>query len=220
MTHHHAATPAPTSTDRTARSCRRPPARGLWRTSGAGDMRSMCPRYETVVTRLFARCERTVKRIAPSGRCRYSEEPGPESGLAASVERAVREITETKSVRTKLNLEKVARQLAPDVEYNLLRIVREAVNNAVKHAEASQINVALRGTGDAIQITINDDGSGFSTEDAAAPGPGHYGIIGMKERASQIGATLDLVTQKGAGTTITLTLPAAASPARTLEFSK
>ncbi len=146
--------------------------------------------------------------------------PGPDSGLAASVERAVKEITETKLVRTKLSLDRTNRQLPPDVEYNLLRIVREAVNNAVKHSGADQIDVALRSSSDAIRITIKDDGSGFSRDDAASPGPGHYGIIGMKERASQIGAALDLVTQPGAGTTITLTLPAAGSPARTLELSK
>jgi signal transduction histidine kinase len=104
-------------------------------------------------------------------------------------------------------LEPVARKLPPEEEYQVLRIVREAVNNAVKHAGASLIEVSLQSKGGAIKITVKDDGSGFSRDDAASPGPGHYGIIGMKERASQIGADLDLVTQTGAGTAITLTLP-------------
>lgn len=145
---------------------------------------------------------------------------GPDSGLAASLERAVKEITETKSVRTKLSLERPSRQLPPDIEYNLLRIVREAVANAVKHSGANQIEVTLRSSSDAIRITIKDDGSGFSREDAAAPGPGHYGIIGMKERASQIGAVLDLTTDPGSGTTVTLVLPATSAPLRALELSK
>lgn len=146
--------------------------------------------------------------------------PAHEAGLAGAVSRAVREITETKNVRTLLKLDRVNRELSPDVEYNLLRIVREAVNNAVKHAGAHVIEVALRSTRDAIIVSVKDDGSGFSAEDAAAPGPGHYGIIGMKERASQIGAVLDLVTEPGAGTTITLTLPAHATAGRPLELSK
>lgn len=129
------------------------------------------------------------------------------SGLAAALDRAVREITETKPVQTKLNLAGISRQLAPETEYQVLRIVREAVNNAVKHAQANHIEVTLEPRPGAVAITVKDDGSGFSRDDAANPGPGHYGIIGMKERASQIGATLDLVTQPGAGTAITLTLP-------------
>lgn len=129
------------------------------------------------------------------------------SGLAGALDRAVRELTETKSVQTKLNFGTVTRQLPPETEYQVLRIVREAVNNAVKHAAAHQIEVSLEARPGAVAITVKDDGSGFSRDDAASPGPGHYGIIGMKERASQIGATLDLVTQPGAGTAITLTLP-------------
>jgi signal transduction histidine kinase len=129
------------------------------------------------------------------------------SGLASALERTVREITETKSIRTKMNLGSVSRELAPETEYQVLRIVREAVNNTVKHAGASQIEVSLESKPGAMAITVKDDGSGFPREDAASPGPGHYGIIGMKERASQIGGFLDLVTQPGAGTAITLTLP-------------
>jgi signal transduction histidine kinase/ligand-binding sensor domain-containing protein len=129
-----------------------------------------------------------------------------ESGFASALSRAVREITETKGLRTKLDLDKVTRDLPPEVEYQVLRIVREAVNNSVKHAGADEIAVSLRANPDALAITIRDDGCGFSSEETTA-GPGHYGIIGMKERASQVGATLDLVTKPGAGTAITLTLP-------------
>ena len=129
------------------------------------------------------------------------------SGLAAALDRAVRELTETKSVQTKLNLGSISRELPPETEYQVLRIVREAVNNAVKHSGADHIEVTLEPRAGAVAITVKDDGSGFSRDDAASPDPGHYGIIGMKERASQIGARLDLVTQPGAGTAITLTLP-------------
>jgi signal transduction histidine kinase len=144
--------------------------------------------------------------------------PVEQTGLAGAVSRAVREITETKAVRTHLDLEEVQRELAPEVEYNLLRIVREAVNNAIKHAGASVITVKLRATREALTVSVRDDGSGFSPERAA--GPGHYGIIGMKERAAQIGGQLELVTKPGEGTTITLTLPAHAAAGRTLELSQ
>jgi signal transduction histidine kinase len=142
---------------------------------------------------------------------------GKHGGLAASLRGAVRELTETKPLRVKLSLDEVATELQPEVEYNLLRIVREAVNNSVKHAGASEIEVKLRAASDALNISIRDDGSGFQPEDAAAPGPGHYGIIGMKERASKIGASLDLSTSEGKGTTITLRLPLSAPVGRPVE---
>jgi anti-sigma regulatory factor (Ser/Thr protein kinase) len=144
--------------------------------------------------------------------------PGPHSGLSAAVELAVREITETKHVRARLELETVTRSFAPEVEYNLLRIVREAVNNAVKHSGADTISVTLHNMPDALTLTIRDDGSGFD-RDHAAPGPGHYGLIGMKERASQIGATLEVNSHPGAGTTISVILPASVPAGRALELS-
>ncbi len=144
--------------------------------------------------------------------------PGPHSGLSAAVERAVREITETKQVRARLDLEKVTRTFAPEVEYNLLRILREAVNNAVKHSGADTISVTLHNKPDKLMLTIQDDGSGFD-RDHASPGPGHYGLIGMKERASQIGATLEVNSQPGEGTTISVILPASVPAGRALELS-
>jgi signal transduction histidine kinase len=138
--------------------------------------------------------------------------------LTAAVERAVREITETKHIRARLDLEMVTRSFAPEVEYNLLRILREAVNNAVKHSGADTISVTLHNMPDALTLTIRDDGSGFD-RDHAGPGPGHYGLIGMKERASQIGATLEVESQPGAGTTISVILPASVPAGRALELS-
>lgn len=145
---------------------------------------------------------------------------GPESGLVNSIRRSVREITETKPIRTKLQLENFNRELPPDVEYNLLRIVREAVNNSVKHSGAGLIEVTLESSPGMLVISVHDDGSGFSDDAAAAPGPGHYGLIGMKERASQIGAELEVVTKPGSGTTISVSLPVFTAAPQTLELSK
>ena len=69
-----------------------------------------------------------------------------ESGLAAAIGSAAREITDTKDVRLKLKLDRVPRKLPADVEYNLLRIASEAVSNSVKHSGARNIEVALEST--------------------------------------------------------------------------
>jgi signal transduction histidine kinase len=139
---------------------------------------------------------------------------GPHSGLAASIARAVREIAETKDVRLKLSLDPDVKSFPAEVEYNLLRIVSEAVNNSVKHSGANTIEVSLQSTPDAVHLSVKDDGTGFVRENGA--GSGHYGLIGMKERATQIGAELELKSEPGHGTTISVLLPAA----RALEMVK
>ncbi len=130
-----------------------------------------------------------------------------ESGLTAAIGAAAREITDTKDVRLRLKLEKVPRKLPAEVEYNLLRITSEAVSNSVKHSGARTIEVALESTPQALRLKVHDDGCGLG-KDGATLRPGHYGIIGMKERATQIGADLELLSEPGHGTTVSVLLPA------------
>jgi signal transduction histidine kinase len=136
---------------------------------------------------------------------------GPDSGLAAAIAQAAKQITEAKAVRLKLKLEKGPSELSPEVQYNLLRIASEAVNNSVKHSGAKTIEVVLKSTPEALRLSVKDDGSGFSRENGNVR-PGHYGLIGMKERAAQIGAQLDLRSEPGRGTVISVLLPSKATP--------
>jgi signal transduction histidine kinase/ligand-binding sensor domain-containing protein len=130
---------------------------------------------------------------------------GPRSGLAGALEDAAREIAGAKDVRLRFNLEQQLPALPAEVEYNLLRIAREAVTNAVKHSGARSIEIVLETYGDALNLKVKDDGLGFSRDTNG--GPGHYGLIGMKERAAQIGANIDLSSQPGSGTTVSVRLP-------------
>src|SRR6185436_16399596 len=99
------------------------------------------------------------------------------------------------------------RPLAVPVENNLLRIGQEALTNAVKHGQATHIEVFLRYQDDAFRLRVSDNGSGFDA--AVAPPIGHYGLVGMRERAAEMGAALDVRSTPGRGTVIevTLTLP-------------
>jgi signal transduction histidine kinase len=126
--------------------------------------------------------------------------------LGPAIAQAAKHITEAKNVRLKLKLDKGPSDLSPEVQYNLLRIASEAVNNAVKHSGAKTIEVTLTSTAEALQLSVRDDGSGFSRENGGMR-PGHYGLIGMKERAAQIGAELNLASEPGRGTTISVLLP-------------
>ena len=131
---------------------------------------------------------------------------GPDSGLAAAIAQAARQITEAKAIRVKLKLDKGSSELSPEVQYNLLRIASEAMNNSVKHSGAKVIEVVLESTKESLRLSVKDDGAGFSRENGNVR-PGHYGLIGMKERAAQIGAELNLASEPGRGTTVSVLLP-------------
>jgi signal transduction histidine kinase len=126
------------------------------------------------------------------------------SGLAAAVAQSARQLTETNNVRLKLNLADCPGDLPPDVEYNLLRIAQEAVLNAVKHSGARTLKVTLESTPHRLQLSVNDDGAGF--DDAESVPIGHYGLIGMKERAAHIGARFQVTSTPGRGTTVSVVM--------------
>jgi len=131
---------------------------------------------------------------------------GGESGLASAIAEAARQITETQDIRLHLQLAHGPVGLATDVEYDLLRIAQEALANAVKHSAASEIDVELECTPRQIRLSIHDDGVGFNVEGQPSL-PGHYGLIGMRERASRVGAELRIQSEPGSGTTVELSLP-------------
>lgn len=98
----------------------------------------------------------------------------------------------------------------PDIfETNVYRIVQEALTNAVRHANAKNIDVILEYRAGKAIILIEDDGISFDT--AHVPKSGHLGLLGMQERAEIISGTLQIESVKGHGTTILLEVPYADS---------
>ena len=130
----------------------------------------------------------------------------PASGLAAAVEQTARQLAESSDVRLELTIDDRPRELPPDVEYNLLRIAQEAIANAVRHSGAKTVHVSLDGAPDRVHLFVSDDGRGF--DGGVAPPAGHYGLIGMKERAAHIGADLQLTSAPGRGTTVAVQVEA------------
>jgi PAS domain S-box-containing protein len=90
------------------------------------------------------------------------------------------------------------------VKEALYRIAREAVNNVVKHAGARRVTMRLDHRPDATSLEIADDGAGFASSDAF---PGHLGLRSMRERATAVGATLEIESSPGAGTRIRVCIP-------------
>ena len=98
-----------------------------------------------------------------------------------------------------------AETAVPDfVAGNLLLVVQEAVHNALQHAHATAIEVVLSfdPPADAIDVTVRDDGQGFTPGTQAGPLQGHFGMQGMRERVERLGGTLRVESAPGRGTAI------------------
>ncbi len=98
------------------------------------------------------------------------------------------------------------RRLAPRVEGEVLGIAQEALLNSSRHAEATQVSVSLQYETDALTLMIQDNGRGFSMEETNRQ-QGHYGLLGMHERADALRARLTVNTNVGEGTTVRLSVP-------------
>lgn len=101
-------------------------------------------------------------------------------------------------------------ELVPKVHDTALRSGREAIVNAVKHAKATCIDIEMTFTERVLTLQVRDDGCGFSpTESDAARRNGHFGLVGIRERAAAAGGTAEVRARAGAGTVVTITLPVA-----------
>src|SRR5439155_15702126 len=128
-----------------------------------------------------------------------------QEGLAA----ALRKYAAAREARDGLTVEIVAedeRRLAPQHEEAAYRIVREALHNVVKHARARRARVRLRFRPAALELEVHDDGQGF---DVSAMRSG-LGLTSMRERAEQLGGSLDVQSSPGRGTTVSARLPVGA----------
>jgi two-component system, NarL family, sensor histidine kinase YdfH len=97
-------------------------------------------------------------------------------------------------------------ELPEEVRDNALRVVSEALTNIARHAQAQQVTVSLHAIDQSFNIEVRDDGAGF---DPAQIGAGHYGLIGLRERARLIGGALNIESAPGQGTTLKVCLPIA-----------
>jgi signal transduction histidine kinase len=125
--------------------------------------------------------------------------------LPAALRDTTRRLTAESNVEAVVEVAGPLRPLPIEVETNLLRIGQEAINNAVKHAEANRIDVSLNFDTRIVRLSIRDDGRGFETDRQVADG--HFGLIGMRERAAQIGGVLTIHSALERGTQIAIDVP-------------
>jgi signal transduction histidine kinase len=111
------------------------------------------------------------------------------------------------SATLRVSLEGTPRELHPILRDDIYRIAREALRNAFLHAQASKIEADITYDARLLRLRIRDDGRGIDRKLLDAGRDGHWGLTGMRERAEQIGARLDIWSEVGAGTEVDLRVP-------------
>ncbi|HTQ49953.1 MAG TPA: sensor histidine kinase [Candidatus Acidoferrales bacterium] len=96
--------------------------------------------------------------------------------------------------------------LPPDVRHNIFLIVKEALTNALKHANAREVRVTAKAVGSTIEILVVDDGKGFAPDATTAAAGKRNGLGNMRQRAETIGGKLDLQSAPHNGTSVRLTV--------------
>jgi signal transduction histidine kinase len=126
------------------------------------------------------------------------------AGLASALRQRLEAVEHRSGVEARLLLEG-ALDLPVAIEEGLYRVAQEALNNALKHAQATHVTISVRADGERAELTVADDGRGFDRE--AVRDRGGLGLVGMRERAERLGGTLTVEAAPGTGTTIRLSLP-------------
>jgi signal transduction histidine kinase len=125
--------------------------------------------------------------------------------LAAALRQTGERATSGLPVQFTLTTTGRAPAFAGDTEQQLLRIGEQAVLNSVRHANASEVHVTLQYDDDAVRMRVQDNGNGFKT-DVSNDGA-HFGVIGMRERTSQLGGELKIVTSPSGGSAVEVVIP-------------
>ena len=128
--------------------------------------------------------------------------PLEDMGLTLAIQKMAESTTARANLDLKLALPNPIPNLAPDVEQTVYRIAQEAVENVAHHANAEKLSVKLESINDGLRLTVQDDGMGFDPRDKVSTG--HFGLVGMKERAELAGGNLTIYSQKGKGTKVVL----------------
>ena len=137
---------------------------------------------------------------------RYS--PVREDGLGAALRRLAAKANQRQAMHVAVEVDEPSALLADEKTEAVYRIIEEALRNAEHHAEAQEVSIRARiGHNDEtaiLEVAVADDGVGF---DPAIGKEGRFGLVGIREQAELIGATLNIRSARGQGTTLRLTLP-------------
>ncbi len=152
---------------------------------------------------LVAQSQVDVRRSVWDLRSRALEQFDLPGALSASG----KQLTDGTNIHFEVSAGGRVRPLPEIIEENLLRIAQEALTNVIKHSQATVVGIQLDYGPQNVTLEIKDNGRGFEREKSAGPGEGHFGLLGISERAKRLGAELSVTSETGHGTTIRIQVP-------------
>jgi signal transduction histidine kinase len=161
-------------------------------------------RQETLVDRLMRDIHRLAWELRPSVL--------DDLGLELALQRYSTEWSETSGVLVDFHANGAgAQRLPPEFETTLYRIAQEALTNVLRHARAGRVSVLFERKPGWVSLIIEDNGRGFETASPPRTTSAHakLGLLGMQERVTLVGGTLEIESSPGAGTTVFARLPLA-----------
>ena len=139
-------------------------------------------------------------------------------GLEAVLQHYTAEWSENNRVPVDFHSDGVETHRLPlQLEMTLYRITQEALTNVTRHANAKRVSVLLERRPDLVSLIVEDDGGGFDAGNQASAAQGKLGLLGMRERVTLAGGTLEIESTPGAGTTVFVRVPLKQKPADSLK---
>ncbi|MBL1114769.1 GAF domain-containing protein [Streptomyces sp. 110] len=137
--------------------------------------------------------------------CRLRPESLETEGLVAALTQHVEALRARYGITTEAKLD-AEPETTPEAKHALYRIAQESLHNVAKHSQARNVRLHLLNEPGAVTLTVADDGVGF---DCKGSFPGHLGLLSMRERAREVGGTLNVDSRPGQGSRIRARIPAA-----------
>ena len=171
-----------------------------------GGLASHTEALEAIAERLDRDVDQLVWQLRPTAL--------DDLGLRAALTNYIQEWSQRVKITAELHTSGLLdARLASEVETALYRIAQEALNNVAKHSGARRVDVILERRSDSVLLILEDDGVGFDLTNTHAA-PHGFGLVGMQERAALVGASLEIESTPGKGTTIFVRMAVPAGPAQ------
>ena len=126
-------------------------------------------------------------------------------GIIPAIKKLADEFKKHGSATCLLQLPEEPIDLDEDQTVTIFRIVQESLTNVTRHAEASRVEISLSQNPDELMVEVRDDGKGF--DPACAATRKSFGLLGMRERATVLGGSIDITSVPLQGTVVSLRIP-------------
>lgn len=184
-----------------------------------GSLKSEAATYSKGLQKKITDTQRLLeKSVAIVHRFAYELRPTvlDDLGLIPALKSLMKKFLTDTGTRVSLKIYNEIEESSITIRTALYRVVQEALTNAARHAQASQVKVNLRCVSGSIHMEIDDDGQGFEVEDALGAIRGRrLGLLGMRERIEMVGGTFSVESLPGKSTTIRVEIPPETPPPET-----